>query len=103
MSRKITKGGAIDFVRRRFWSHGYSVKTLTNGEEFDILVNGEVKVLVLAKQPGKEDVSDVDIIAYVFRDKLSGGEMVYFAVKGVSEFYRNPKEALSGVSIIKIK
>ena len=105
MSRKINKEGAMDFTRRRFWSHGYSVKTMPGVADYDLLVDGDKRVLVIPGSPTGESGGDksgiFDMVAYVVRDKHSGANVIYFEVPGHDGVTVNPKEAVAEVDIIK--
>lgn len=95
MSKTIlNKKIAIDFVRRRLWSHGFKVKTMPeNSMGFDLMVGSETRLLVTVGKPDSSDaVQSHDAVAFVMRDKISGTNAVYFGMPGKEGFVQNPKE-----------
>jgi len=102
MSKILNSKIAIDFVRRRLWSHGFKVKTMPEGSVlFDLLVGSGVKLAVVVGKPGsvKDFVEGVDMVAYVVKDKISSTNVIYFEVLGKEGYFQNPKEAMEQVKL----
>lgn len=68
---------AVEFVKRRLWSHGYGVKRVpAEAMTFDLLVDGVTRVCVIASTSSSKGPwmvgADCDVVAIFFRDRIGG-------------------------------
>lgn len=79
MKRSNDKDDAlVTVVRKRLWSHGYSVQTARVDEGFDLMVEGSVRVVVMkAHSATSANMEGFDVLAGVEFPKFGKAVVVY--------------------------